>query len=248
MARRGLRAVIGVSLLCGLFGPTSAKAVVFTITLAGGVPGTSTPSTSSSFNYDAGTGGSLLGLNQFVADGSSNKAVTDGGSVFFGGSGLPVLFNLANGSAYIASPTAPTDASAAIIGNNPLSQTAPQAGGVLPSAANLLSISDSVAEGNGNRTLSAAVTSSDSTALGNTSITLGSDDWWVLGLSPMTTTDTGGENNNGGTPELPQEPPIPVPVPTPPPSPETTPEPSTIAMAALGAGAIGWWRRRKVKS
>ena len=115
-----------------------------------------------------------------LSGGVTAEATTGGGSSFFGGVGTPVLLNLADGSAYLASGSAPLGAKTA---GGPPASAAPSAGGNVPSNAALFGVN--LAESNnGSRTLTATVTDSSGNKLGTGSIDVPDGGWWVLGLTP----------------------------------------------------------------
>ncbi len=255
MARTGWR-VAAAGLACGavLLGGGPARASLITLTLAAGLAGNATPTATNTATVDTGTGNWDVALNQLTADGI-HTAKTAGGTVFFGGSGLPLLINLSDGRAYLASAGSPDDAPKAVAGNAPLASATPVGGASeLPSAATLLGLTVSDPGSNGDKVVSVGATDAAGRSIGGTLVTMPGDGWWVLGLSPAATTPTPnptpdpdptptpepGTGGNGGG-ETPGGTPVPVPVPPA----HATPEPSTMALAALGMGAAGLWRRRR---
>ena len=235
-------------ILIGWLGqPTIAHAASVWVTLAAGLPGSEAATSSSEFHFDNPHAPNIAVSE--ISGGLGVEAVTGGGNSFFGGAGVPVLLNLADGSAYLASGSAPSAARTAGAGSTPASG-APVAGGSLPSNAALLGVK--LAEpSDGTRALTATITDSTGNTLGTGSLSVPDGGWWVLGLTPelQITPDPGPVN----PPPVDSPPPIdprPDPFPsTPPPTsnPVATPEPATLLMAAIGGAAIHAWRRSRSK-
>lgn len=232
-------AAIGI-LIGWLAEPAAAHAASVWVTLAAGLPGAETPASTSDFFFDNPHAPNLAVTE--LSGGVTAEATTGGGSSFFGGVGTPVLLNLADGSAYLASGSAPIGAKTA--GGTPAS-AAPSAGGSVPSNAALFGVN--LAEpSNGSRTLTATVTDSSGNKLGTGSIDVPDGGWWVLGLTPNVPLPDPGPID---PPPIDNPPVDPVPGTTPPPVPTSggpvaTPEPGTLLMAAIGGAAIHAWRRR----
>lgn len=235
-------AAIGV--LMGSLGlPSVATAANVWVTLAAGIPGSDVPTSSSEFFFD-NPHAPFLAVNDL--NGATALATTGGGNTFFGGAGTPVLLNLADGSAYLASGNPP--AAATTLGGTPAS-AAPVAGGSLPTSAALLGIT--LAEpANGTRALTASVTDSRGNALGSGALVVPDNGWWVLGLTPAATpvpdpgpiVDPPIDPLPGGVPgPLPGTPPPQAP----PPGSIATPEPATLILAAIGGLAAHAWRRSR---
>jgi len=240
-------AVLGV-LFAWLGTPASAHAAGVWVTLAAGLPGVDTPTSSSEFFFD-NPHAPFIAVNQLTG-GVSAEAATGGGSSFFGGAGTPVLLNLADGSSYIANGAASPAARTSGAGGGTAASAAPVAGGDVPSNAALLGISVAEPKNDGSRTLIAGITAANGNPLGSGLIEIPDGGWWVIGLGP-----------NAVTPPPPIDPPPPVdpipdppvanPPPPPPPSPGTggvaAPEPGTFAIAAIGASVLHAWRRGRLK-
>lgn len=245
--------------------PSVGRAGVW-LTLAAGVPGNSSPTSHDEFWFDTPHGPSQVAVSELTG-GTTSEAVTGGGNVFFGGAGVPVLVNLSDGSAYLASGSAPAGArnsnpGGSGNGGGALSSTAPSAGGEIPSDAALLGIN--LAEPvDGTRTLSANVTDSLGNTLGTGSVEVPTGGWWVIGLTPGSNTppvdpppptDPGPVDPpppvdpgpiGGGDPEPP--PPPPPPPTSPGDTPVATPEPSTLMLFALGGLTMRIMRRDRRK-
>lgn len=223
---------VGIGVVVGwALSPASAQAVDgFWVTLAAGLAGSSSPSSTDEFWFDTPHGPGLIGVNQ-LSGGTTAEAGTGGGTVFFGGAGTPVLLNLSNGSAYVSGGAAPDAAKAASAKSGSPASAAPTAGGTLPSNAALLGLKLADPDAAGARALTAAITDPNGNPLGTGTVAVPGDGWWVVGLTPGATTD----------------PPPPPPV-DPPPShggggPVATPEPSALLIVALGGLTTGAWRR-----
>ena len=220
----------------------TARAGFISVVLTAGSEGSSTPSSSSSFQFTNPTGSPLIGISN-LSGVSSAQATTAGGAAFFGGLGLPIVLDLSDGTGVVSSSNAPPEA----LPSSGLSSVAPTAPELIPPDAAILSASLSPPE-DGPQFLSVSLTTDLGAELGSGLIPLPSGGWWVIGLTPGTET----------VPPVVEppviEPPVvlpPVEVPSVPsnPNPPTaaTPEPATLALAALGAplvGAARWLRRR----
>jgi hypothetical protein len=224
------------------FGPATAKAAGVWVTLAAGLPGSATPTDSSEFQFD-NPHGPMVAVNSFTGGGIA-EAATGGGSSFFSGVGTPVLLNLANGSAYIASNGTPDGAKSA--GGTPAS-AGPVPGGSVPSSAALLGVD--VAPTNSGSKLTASVTDGNGNSLGSGSVNIPQNGWWVLGLNPNDPTQPTPPSDPGSPPPPsdPNPPTIPPPSTTPPGTgPMATPEPATFVLAVIGGAAAQLWRRSRL--
>lgn len=242
--------------------PTLARAGIW-VTLAAGVPGGSTPTSEAEFWFDS-PHGPQVAITQLTG-GLTAEARTGGGGVFFGGGGTPVLLNLADGSAYVASGS-PSDA---LLDRGPKggsagtrASAAPEAGATVPPDAALLGINVSDPKDNGSRSLTATVTDAAGNLLGTGSLDIPADGSFVLGLGQGTNTDPSPDpvdpgpidpppTDDGGNPPVQNPPPVDN---NPPPNTGSggpvaaTPEPSTAVMVGLGGLAAGTWRlRRRMK-
>jgi hypothetical protein len=253
-------AAIGV-LVGGWTAPSAASAASVWVTLAAGLPGNETPTSSSEFFFDSPHAPPEVAVNQLTG-GISATATTGGGFSAFGNVGTPVLLNLADGSAYIAGGSPPASASSAGAAGGTPATAAPVAGGAVPSGAALLGI-NAVEPSNGSRSLTATVTDSSGTSLGSGTVAVPMGGWWVLGLSPDAVPPTpvtipAPPPNTGPAPDPgPISGPGPISDPgpvngggsnSPPTSPGggsvTTPEPTPLALAVMGGVAARAWRRR----
>src|SRR5262245_21416516 len=77
-----------------------ARAGIISLALSSGAPGGDAPVESNGFKFTNPSGSTNVAVDQLTTA-ETVKASTAGGGVFFGGSGLPVLLSLADGSAYI---------------------------------------------------------------------------------------------------------------------------------------------------
>lgn len=232
-------AAIGV-LAGSLASPQRAAAAPVWITLAAGIPGSSTPTDSGEFLFDNPHAPPLVAVNQLTG-GVQAEATTGNGSSFFGGVGTPVLLNLADGSAYIAGGNPPAAAKTAGAGGGTPASAAPVAGGTVPSGAALLGV-NLADPNNSSRRLTATVTDTLGNTLGTGGVNVPQDGWWVLGLSPpaqVAPTPAPGTTGNdpGGSTVEPKSPN------TQPPA-ATSPEPATLVLAAIGGIAVRMFRRR----
>ena len=234
-------AILG-TLLAWLASPAAARAANVWVTLAAGLPGATSPTNTTEFYFENPHAPNIAVTE--LSGGVSAEATTGGGSTFFGGVGTPVLLNLADGSAYIASGSAPPAAKTSGAGGGAAASAAPAPGGAVPSNAALLGVNLAESSG-GSRSLSASVTDSNGALLKTSSVEVPDGGWWVIGLSPFT---------EPTPPPPPIDPPPPVapipdpPLSTPPPTgtpPATTPEPGTLALAAIGSSACFAWRRAR---
>lgn len=229
-----------------LAAPAAAHGANLWITLAAGLPGSSTPSSTSEFTSPLGSNVAVTSLT----GGISAEATTAGGNSFFGGVGLPVLLNLDNGSAYITNGSAPAEARSFGAGGGMPSSAAPVAGGSPPSDAALLGIdlAEPTSPG-GSRSLTASLTDSSGNALGSGTVEVPDGGWWVIGLGPDTRTIPDTDPEPGPIDPPPPVDPLPEtpgPVPTPGPTtggPIATPEPATLGLVAIGGGTVCMWRR-----
>jgi len=241
------RAPAWIAALCVLAGwaftAATAQAAGVWVTLAAGLPGSATPTDSSEFQFD-NPHGPMVAVNSFTGGGIA-EAATGGGNSFFSGVGTPVLLNLADGSAYIASSGTPDGAKSA--GGTPAS-AGPVPGGSVPSSAALLGVD--VAPNNSGSKLTASVTDGNGASLGSGSVNIPQNGWWVLGLNPNEPTQPiPPPPTDPGTPPPPTtpNPPVTVPPPSPPVvAPIGTPEPTTLMLAAIGGAAAQLWRRSRV--
>jgi hypothetical protein len=231
-----------------------AQAVGVWVTLAAGLPGGSSPSDSSEFWFDSPHAPPQVAVNSLTG-GTTAQATTGGGNAFFGGAGTPVLLNLADGSAYIASGNPPSSATTRGPGGGSAgtpASAAPVAGGTVPSDAALLGINLADPGANGSRSLAAAITNANGAPLGTGTIVVPAGGWWVIGLTPGANTtpppnDPPPSDPPPVTPPPTDPPPVTPPV-DPPPStgggdPAATPEPATIILVGIGGIAAHAWRR-----
>ncbi|MDB5309760.1 MAG: hypothetical protein JWO38_3962 [Gemmataceae bacterium] len=250
--RRSPAGVVAVGVLVGLAAWPSATRAGVWVTLAAGLPGGSTPTSDSEFWFDSPHAPPLVALDK-LAGGTTAQATTGGGKVFFGGDGTPVLLNLADGSAYVASGTPPAAATSRGPnggGAGTPASAAPVAGGTAPSTAALLGVTLAQPDAAGARGLTASVTDPTGTVLGTGHVTIPADGWWVLGLTPgtKTTPNTGGTGGGGGTGGTPDAEDIENPDPPPGGRPVVAPEPATLVLVGFGGVAASAWRRaRRVK-
>jgi hypothetical protein len=238
---RFLGRVVATLAAVGVIAPPVALAGLIPVAISAGLPGGTAPTATGEFQFQAPAGG-VVAVNQ-LAVGDTVSAVTGGGEVFFGGAGVPVLLNLSDGGAALASSNAPAGLSPPS-----LASLVPQAGAAVPPSAALLGVSLAGPGADGSRVLRVNVTTGSGADLGGGQVAVPSGGWWVLGLGPA----------DASVP-----PPVVDPVPVPPvvdPVPVTdrppdveppktptgavmTPEPSTLVAAVLGTAAIGLWRR-----
>ena len=218
-------------LMCGVWVglPTVGYASGLWITLAAGIPGSSTPMATSDFQIESST---FLAVNQLTGTGIVH-AGTGGGDTFFGGLGTPVLLNLADGSAYLAAGAPPlgtlnrgpggTSAGVA-------STIAPTAGGAIPSNAALLGVTVAGPGLDGSRLLNASIVDGGGNSLGAGGLVVQDGGWWVIGLGPVADPPNPGpvDSPKGGNGT-----PLPGPS-TSPNTPSGVPEPASIGLVSSG--------------
>jgi len=254
--RRAPALFVVVGVVAGLAGlPVQAKQTQtnsgFWVSLAAGVSGASSSPDYSEFWFDSPHAPPIAVTSSTGA--GTVQAATGGGSTFFTAAGTPVLLPTTDGFATL-SPSGSTFPSSALprFAGGSQASGAPQAGGTMPANADQLALKLSSPSTDGSQVLTVSVTSPTGTYLGQTSISVPNNGWWVVGLGPgtqATTTSPGG----GGT--------VPIIVPTAPSPPEsgsgsgtggnnggsvTTPEPASFVLLGFGGlTAAGWrWRRR----
>lgn len=231
--------------------PATGRAGVW-LTLAAGLPGGADPTAVDEF--DSVHGPQWVAVNRLDGAGVV-EAGAGGASALFGGSGVPVVLSTADGSAYLAGGSA---APAAALsrgpkggGAGPRSSAAPDTSGSIPSGAALLGVSVADPDAAGNQALTATLTDAAGNTLGEATVALPTDGWWVIGLGPAAATPA------------PTPTPTPTPNPTPTPGPDpalpgsgggggtvATPEPGTLGLVAAGGLGAGAWRqlRRRGRS
>jgi hypothetical protein len=181
------------------------------------------------------------------------QAMTGGGSTFFTGVGTPILVPTTDGYATL-SPSGSSFPSSALprFAGGTQASGAPQGGGTMPTNADQLALSLASPPTGGSQVLSVSVTSPTGTALGQTSVPVPTDGWWVVGLGPGSQTITTAPGGGGITPII-----VPT-APTPPPSGSdpsgsggngggsvTTPEPASVVLFGFGGIAAAGWRMRR---
>jgi hypothetical protein len=244
--------VVGV-VACVAGQPVQAKQTQtesgFWVSLASGVVGAPTNSDYNEFFFDSPHAppiavSKLNGIGTF-------QATTGGGSTFFNAAGTPILIPTTDGYATLSpqGSSFPSSALPRFAGGTQASGS-PQGGGTIPSTADQLSLSLSSPATNGSQVLSVSVASPTGTALGQTSVTVPGNGWWVVGLGEGTQTTT---PIGGGTP---------VSVPSPPAPPEgsggttgsgtggnggavATPEPASVVLLGFGGVTVAGWRLRR---
>lgn len=259
-----LGVVVGVMLLGTARPARAAEADGFWFTLASGVAGSSTATQFQEWWFETPHAPPVAVTR---LNGVSAEATTAGGSSFFLSGAVPVVVKPTDGYAYLAGnkPADLTDAlRRQMAGGKGLASATPDATATAPPAdAYQLTIDASEPGANGARVLTAELLDPAMKSVGKGSVTLGTDDWWVIGLGANPNTVPDPVPNPEPTPE-PEPTPVPVPTPTdpgeplpgnPPPStgggdpsvpgtggpdPVATPEPTTLLLAGVGGlGALG---------
>jgi hypothetical protein len=252
--RRAPALFVVVGVVAGLSGLSAeakpaAPVEGFWVTLASGSGSSSSPSGYNEFWFDS-PHAPPVSVSQATGIGNI-QATTSGGNTTFTSAGTPILVPTTDGYATISSgSTIPSSALPRFAGGS-MASGAPQGGGSIPSSADLMSLNLSSPGANGSQTLSVSMTTPGGTKLGQTSVTVPGNGWWVVGLGAGLSSNT---NPIGG--------PTPIPVPTGPgpvtnPSPGSgtggnhgttaaTPEPASFLLLGIGGlTAAGWRRWRK---
>src|SRR4051812_39153588 len=102
--RRWLVAGLCVAGVLTAAGP--ARAGFLSLTLSAGLSGSSTAADTRAFEFTAAGNGSTVAVTS-LAVGDTVTAGTAGGVSIFGGAGVPVVLNVGDGAAYLASSAAP---------------------------------------------------------------------------------------------------------------------------------------------
>jgi hypothetical protein len=223
--------VVVLSAVCAL-SPPAARAGLIPVRLIAGLPGSSAPTATGGFQFEAPSGQvAVTELNV----GDTATAATAGGSAFFGGAGTPVLLDVSDGGALLSSSNAPGGPA-----GGPLASGLPEAGADVPPAAARLGVSLADPAGDGTRALTARVTTADGAEIGTGSVAVPAGGWWVLGLGPGDVTEPTPPIDPPPVvvpPAGPSEPSEPSGPPPSAPGPVATPEPATAALALVGLPA-----------
>ncbi|WP_439629830.1 PEP-CTERM sorting domain-containing protein [Gemmata sp.] len=217
----------------------AAAADGFWVSLASGVG--DAPTEYAEFSFDSPH--APIVINQLTGTGPG-RIVTGGGTTFYTGpSSPPILVPTSDGYATITpGETVPAGAPPRFAGGTPASG-APLAGSS-PEGANLASVSLTDGE-NGSKVLTVGVTDANGNPLGQGSISVGPDGWWVIGLG---TAALDGEEPPPVIEEPPPPPPVdPVPPPTPDNGPVATPEPASAVLLGVGGLFAAGFRRLRRK-
>jgi len=186
--------IVGVVLVWAV-SPAAGRAGVW-VTLAAGLGG-STASTGE-FWFDTPHGPPQVAVNQ-LSPGFTAEAGTGGGTTFFSSAATPLLLNLSDGSAYVASGSAPDSAKVPGGSRGGTGATAaPQSGMTVPTDAALLGITLSDPDAVGKSALTATVTDAAGKPLGTGTVVVPDGGWWVIGLGPGDNTTGGGTGGTGG--------------------------------------------------
>lgn len=228
--------VVGVA-MSWLYLPSTGRAGW--ITLTSGPSGSAQPVATSEFWYGTLSTVPLLAIDTLSNTGTV-QATTGGGTAFFGGLGVPALFDLSDGFASVSGGSLPTGVAARGPGGVPpgtFASAVPRSGGTVSPNYSRLGIVLTAPDASGVQVLTVSVLDGNRAELGSKALVVPDDGWWVLGLGP-------GQELNP-TPPL-EPPPVATPEPTSPPSRAPgVPEPATLALAAAGAFAVVPWLRRK---
>ncbi|QJW92787.1 hypothetical protein [Frigoriglobus tundricola] len=224
------RIVLGISFFSVLAASGPVRAGLISVVLTAGEGGSTATASSGKFQFTSPSTSALVTVNQMVGIGSV-QATTGGGVSFFGPTGVPMLLNVADGSAYLASSGAPSGA----VPSTGLASASPQPIAA-PAGSALLNVTET-ANANGTESLAVSVTDQNGNVLGSGKIDVPGTGWWVLGLTPGSASST-----PPSTPSSPGSPSNPSP-----PATNATPEPATLALAVIGlplAGAVRLFRRK----
>ncbi len=248
--RRTPALFVVVGVVAGLSGqPVQAQQTQtpgFWVSLAAGAGGGTSTSDHNEFWFES-PHAPPISVSQ-VSGAGTIQATTAGGSTYFSGVGTPILLPTTDGFATLSSTGSSYPASALPrFAGGTQASGAPQGGVPIPANADQLALSLSSPTAKGSQVLSVSVTSPDSTALGQTSVSVPSNGWWVVGLGPgiqsATTNPVGnptpptlppqssggagnGGGNNGGV---------------------TTPEPASVLLFGVGGLTAVSWRLRRCK-
>jgi hypothetical protein len=254
--RRAPALVVVVGVLAGLAGqPVQAQQTQttsgFWVSLAAGVAGSTSSSDYSDFFFES-PHAPPISVAQTTGAGTV-QATTGGGSTFFTGAGTPILVPTTDGYATL-SPSGTSFPASALprFAGGTQASGAPQGGGTMPTNADQLALSLSNPAKNGSQVLSVSVTGPSESALGQTSVSVPGNGWWVVGLGPGSQTTTTTPGGGSTTPIL-----VPT-APTPPPSGSgpsgnggtgggsvTTPEPTSLMLLGIGGLTAAVWRLRR---
>ena len=221
---------------CALAPQRAAAADGFWVSLASG--GGDAPTEYAEFSFDSPH--APIVINQLGGVGGG-QIVTGGGITYLTGSAVPpILVPTTDGYATIASGgDVPPGSIPRFAGGTPASGAALT--GSSPDGSNLASITLTQND-NGSKVLTVGVTDANGNPLGQGSISVGANGWWVIGLG------TAALDDDGGPVIVPPPPPPPVdPVPTPPTDngPVATPEPASAVL--LGVGGLFAAGARRVR-
>jgi len=202
--RRAPALFVVVAVVAGLSGrPVQAQqtqAPGFWVSLAAGVGGGTSTSDHSEFWFES-PHAPPISVSQ-VSGAGTIQAATAGGSTYFSGVGTPILVPTTDGFATLSSTGSSYPASALPrFAGGTQASGAPQGGVPIPANADQLALSLASPTAKGSQVLSVSVTSPGGIALGQTTVSVPSNGWWVVGLGPgmqATTTTPGG--NPGGDP------------------------------------------------
>jgi hypothetical protein len=205
----------------------AAAADGFWVSLASGVGDAQTEYAEFSFDSPHAP----IVINQLTGTGGGQIVTGGATTIYTGPSSPPILVPTSDGYATITPGETVPAGSTPRFTSGPMASGAPLAGSS-PAGSNLASVTLTDGE-NGSKVLTVGVTDANGNPLGQGSISVGANGWWVIGLG--TAALDGDDEEPPVIEEPPPPPPVdPVPTPTPDNGPVATPEPASAVLLGMG--------------